>query len=269
MSAGEVQGDVKIVLTADDQATTTIDSATDQINAKFKEMNNVTRAGSREWETNNWQVYNLGRTMASTGRLVDRSIQIFNSYELMQIRIQQATQAAANADQAAADALAQYGQNSEQFARANEAAVKAHQAEKNAAREAEVQFALMVVSMVAQSGILIERVIPRLAALTASLGYATVGATALQRSLLGIGTIGAVATGAATAITAAPIASYLNKQFPNNPLAQVQRALTPGANQLTQGIRNFIFNITGFDINQVLNAASSILGVSTTGSGAP
>ena len=183
--SGTSDADVNITLTATDQASTTVSSATQNINSQFRAMVQTQNAAGRSFLVGNQSLYAYGRAAQSVGRIVDKGISLFNSYNLMQIRIAQATQTNTDAQENLAEAIAQYGQNSPQAQKAAEAATQAQTDLTKATQQAEVQFALMVASMVAQSGTMITTVIPRLTALAASLKAVNSGSGTLGGGNLG------------------------------------------------------------------------------------
>ncbi|HVI41533.1 MAG TPA: hypothetical protein VM577_12850, partial [Anaerovoracaceae bacterium] len=193
-----MSADVGIRLTAEDDASATVDSAVTNINNSYKDFISTTRTASREYITNNQTLFELGRTMQSVGRVTDKAISLFNSYNLMQIRISSATQNVADAQEKLAEAIAQYGPSSSEAEKAGKDLQKQQEALKKATEDAQIQFALMVASSVAQSGTLISTVIPRIVAFTASLREAAVAeavATAASGgvgggTLTGIGSLG-------------------------------------------------------------------------------
>lgn len=190
--------DVAIRLTAEDDASATVDSAVTNINNSYKDFISTTRTASREYITNNQQLFELGRTMTSVGRVTDKAISLFNSYNLMQIRIASATQNVADAQEKLAEAIAQYGPSSSEAEKAGKDLQKQQEALKKATEDAQIQFALMTASAVAQSGTLISTVIPRIAAFTASLKEAAVaeavaaaaGGGVGSGTLTGVGSLG-------------------------------------------------------------------------------
>lgn len=196
MSTGETDADVKITLTADDQASSTVDSATAQINASFRTMTQTQNAMGRSYLVNNQSVFALGRAMQSTGRIVDRSLALFNSYNLMQLRISSTAQTAIDAQENLAQVIAQYGANSIQAQTAADQLQKAQAAATKASQDAAVQFALMTASMVAQSGTMIVTVIPRLIALRDTL--AAVGIASGVNAAVGTAAAGGVGAGTLT-----------------------------------------------------------------------
>ena len=167
--SGTADADVKITLSANDQASGTVQSATQQINSSFRSMTQSQNAAGRSFLVSNQGLYAYGRAAQSVGRITDKAISLFNSYNLMQIRVTQATQANTDAQETLAETIAQYGANSPQAQTAAEAAAKTQADMAKAAEDAQVQFALMVASSVAQSGTLVTTVIPRLLALSSAI----------------------------------------------------------------------------------------------------
>lgn len=277
--------DVGIILNATDNASGTVDSATKQINQSFRTMNQQQNAMGRQFLTNNQSLYSFGRSMQSVGRITNQAISLFNSYNLMQIRMQQASDDAADAQEKLSEAIAEYGPNSQQAITAAEQVQKAQQAQQQADQQSKTQFVLMVASMVAQSGQLITTVIPRLLALSttlqsssftnalniASKGGIGTGTISGGGAIEGIGTAlatgGAAATasvigaGVGGALAGTPIAAQLNQLIPQAPANLLQ----PAADQFTEFIANSIQKTTGFNIMPGLNTLGSFLGAPQIG----
>ncbi len=272
----DVNADVKITLTADDQASGVVDSATANINKSYRAMLQEQNAVGRQYLVNNQQVFALGRAMQSTGRIVDRSLALFNSYNLMQIRIATTAQTAMDAQERLAQTIAEYGANSVQAQRAAKEANNAQEAAAKAAKEAKIQFALMVASMIAQSGTMIVTVIPRI--------------TALASALLGLGAAGAVAGGGAAAGARGATISLFKRLGRNLPkllkgaggvaagvsVLEMMGEQTagggegpslPGGFEQLQNVVNNVFNIAGQDAKQIADQVARTLSLQQSASG--
>lgn len=286
MSSGSVDADVNIILRADDQASGTVDSATKSINANWKQMNDVQRAAGREFQVNHSQLFALGRAMTATGRIVDHSISLFNSYNLMQLRLETATQNTADAQERLAQAIAQYGPNSTEAIKAAKDLKKVQDEAKKASDEARIQFALMVASAVAQSGTLVTTVIPRLLALRTALfgvsaaeAAATVGAAGPVAGLAGKAAAGAgfgatlakaapklVKIGGAAAIGVSMATMMGEQQAGETSVPSGLEALGQVGGDIYRTLTN-IFHIQSTDPKQAADEVSKILSLQNTAGG--
>lgn len=161
------EADVSIILKADDQASSTIDSATKQINDSYRTLTNNARTAGREWINNNSTLYELGRTMTSLHRVTSTAISTWSNYNLIQIRNEQITQRVTDAQEKLAQALA--SGDPSRIAAAQKEVQIALEDQKKAALEADIQYATMTANMISASGSIITTVIPRIKGLITTL----------------------------------------------------------------------------------------------------
>ena len=76
--SGTADADVKITLSANDQASGTVQSATQQINSSFRSMTQSQNAAGRSFLVSNQGLYAYGRAAQSVGRITDKAISLFN-----------------------------------------------------------------------------------------------------------------------------------------------------------------------------------------------
>jgi hypothetical protein len=113
LSAIETSADVSITVTADDQASLEIDQATKRINKSFSDMRVQQRQATREFEVNNRVLLQGSRVMSSLGRVVSRTIAIYNTFQLHQLRLGQATDRVTASTRDLNEAFLEFGEGKE------------------------------------------------------------------------------------------------------------------------------------------------------------
>lgn len=90
MSSLGVDADVNINLEFQDNATSQIDSSTKQINKSWREMRDQQRAVGRQFELNHRTFTQTARSIQFIGNVANRAINIYQAWQLSQIRLNDA-----------------------------------------------------------------------------------------------------------------------------------------------------------------------------------
>ena len=165
MSSAGVDTNVNIKINAEDNASGVVNSTTQNLENRFKAHRAQLRMVRMEYELNHRGLITTMRAMQSVGMVVNRGISLYNSWNLMQIRTQTASKNLADAQKDVNQAMNEFGIGSPEYIRALERQSEATKADADASRDAKIQFALMVVSLIADSTRIATSVIPRLAQL--------------------------------------------------------------------------------------------------------
>lgn len=179
--SSSVDTDVNITINAKDNASSIVDSATKKINKNWKEMHDQQRAVRREFELNNRGLVTTARAIQSVGSMVNRAISLYNTWNIMQIRVQDANRNVYESQQDLNEVLDEYGQDSPQFRKALEANQRALEDQKKAQDDAKLGMGLLVTSLAADATRIITDVVPKfktLRAVIAGTSAAAAGATA-------------------------------------------------------------------------------------------
>ena len=162
MSSAGIDTNVNIIINAEDNASSVVSSTTQTIEQRFKAHRTQLKAVRMEYELNHRGLLTTMRAMQSVGMVVNRALSIYNSWNLMQLRIQTANKNVSDSQRDLNQILDQFGRDSPEFRRAIEANKQALEDQKKAQDEARLGMALMVISMIADSTRIITTVIPRL-----------------------------------------------------------------------------------------------------------
>lgn len=164
-----ISTDVNINVDATTPAVEKIDDATKRINQNWVAMRNQQRAVQREFELNNRTLVQTGRLLNTVGSIVQRVISVYNTWQLLQIRNQLATRNLADAQRDLRETFIEFGGTSREYQDALERVSREQEEMKRLADETRIAYALMVISILAQSGRLITGVVPKLKSATTAL----------------------------------------------------------------------------------------------------
>jgi hypothetical protein len=109
MSSIQTDADVNIKINAEDNASLVIDESTKRINRSFNEMRIQQRQATREFELNNRVIVQGSRILSSLGRTVSRTIAIYNTFQLHQLRLTQAQDRTRESTQNLNDVFLEFG----------------------------------------------------------------------------------------------------------------------------------------------------------------
>ena len=119
-SAGTIDADVNITINAEDHASVQVESAAKRINRQWREMRLEQRAVQQSFELSNRKFTATARVLSQMGSVMIRVQSIFNTYQLAQIRMQDATRNLAEAKRRLSDAIVQNGLDSKEAIEAQE-----------------------------------------------------------------------------------------------------------------------------------------------------
>lgn len=110
-----IDTDVNIILNAEDNASSTVDAATKRINQSFSQMQARNRALTRSWDLQHQSLFKTMNVMRQLGSVANRSLGVFNSLLLMQIRNNTAAKNLRDAIRATNDAYREFGPASREY----------------------------------------------------------------------------------------------------------------------------------------------------------
>ena len=131
-SAGTIDADVHITINAEDHASVQVESAAKKINRQWREMRLEQRAVQQSFELSNRKFTATARVLRQMGSVMMRVQTIFNTYQLAQIRMQDATRNLAEAKRRLSDAIVQNGLDSKEAIEAQEDLTQFENQETNA-----------------------------------------------------------------------------------------------------------------------------------------
>ncbi|MFM7796632.1 MAG: hypothetical protein ACKO7N_07695 [Candidatus Nitrosotenuis sp.] len=162
MSSAGIDTNVNIIINAEDNASSVVSSTTQTIEQRFKAHRTQLKAVRMEYELNHRGLLTTMRAMQSVGMVVNRAVSIYNSWNLMQLRIQTANKNLADSQRNLNQIIDEYGMGSPEHIRALEEEAKMKKEVADASNDAKIQFGLMVISMIADTTRIVTSVIPRL-----------------------------------------------------------------------------------------------------------
>ena len=165
MSSAGVDTNVNIKINAEDNASGVVNSTTQNLENRFKAHRAQLRMVRMEYELNHRGLITTMRAMQSVGMVVNRAISLYNSWNLIQLRLQTTSKNLADAQRNLNQTLDEFGAGSPEANRALEEKAQLEKDLADASRDAQIQYALMVVSLIADSTRIATSVIPRLAQL--------------------------------------------------------------------------------------------------------
>jgi len=146
-SAGTINADVNISINAEDKATIKIESAARKINRQYREMRIEQRAVQQSFELSNQKFVATSRVLNQVGSIVGRVQAVYNTYQLSQIRIQDATKNTADATRDLSEAIVEFGLNSPEAIAAAERRTEALEQEERAANDMLVTYGLIIATI--------------------------------------------------------------------------------------------------------------------------
>jgi len=181
MSSIETDADVNIKINAEDNASLQIDESTKRINKSFNEMRVQQRQVTREFELNNRVLVQGSRAISSLGRVVSRTIAIYNTFQLHQLRLTQAQDRTAESTQNLNDVFLEFGAGREY-----EEALKRKKKDAEDLKRIQDETALLIgvtaLTAVTTISSLISRTLPLVLRLKAGIaGGATAGQSAVSQ----------------------------------------------------------------------------------------
>jgi hypothetical protein len=190
MSSIETDADVNIKINAEDNASLVIDESTKRINKSFNEMRIQQRQVTREFELNNRVLVQGSRVLSSLGRVVSRTISIYNTFQLHQLRLTQAQDRTRESTQNLNDVFLEFGVGREY----EDALKRKEQDAKNLKRlsdETALIIGLTALTAVTTVSNIISRTLPLIQKFKAGIGGTGAGASAVSK--LGTGGASSVA----------------------------------------------------------------------------
>lgn len=142
-SAGTINADVNITINAEDKATVQVESAARKINRQYRELRIEQRAVQQSFELSNQKFVATSRVLNQVGSIVGRVQSVYNTYQLSQIRIQDATKNTADATRDLSDAIVEFGLNSPEAIAAAERRTEALEQEERAANDMLIVYGLI------------------------------------------------------------------------------------------------------------------------------
>jgi hypothetical protein len=184
MSSIETDADVNIKINAEDNASLVIDESTKRINRSFTQMRIQQRQVTREFEINNRVLVQGSRVLSSLGRVVSRTISIYNTFQLHQLRLTQAQERTRESTKNLNDVFLEFG-----VGREYEDALKRKQKDtedlKRLADETALIIGLTALTAVTTVSSIISRTLPLILKFKAGFG-----STASQGAVSGLGKAG-------------------------------------------------------------------------------
>lgn len=160
MSAIESEADVSINIRSEDSASLEIDQATKRINKSFSDMRQQQRQATREFEVNNRVLVQSGRVLSSLGRVVSRTIAIYNTFQLHQLRLGQANDRLTATQKDLNEAFLEFGEGRE-TADIRERMIKEREDMKRLQDETLLIVGLAGLQAVSLVGSVISRILPQ------------------------------------------------------------------------------------------------------------
>lgn len=280
------QNDVLISMEARDNASQKIDDATTRINKAWKDMRNEQRVVQREFELTNQRLVAFSRVTSTVGYSVNRMLSLYNTWNILNIRVQDSNRNVRDSLRALNDAFVEFGPDSKQFQDRLQDYQDTLKEQERTQRDVMVGYAFMITSMIADSVRITTSIIPRLrvlsrtirgippipaaatgAAVAASPAFpAAAGATAAGAAAgAGIASkVGILAKGSGIVAGGAIGATLIESAFPDNPVTRFRdETLTPAARGAEKAVGDIITKTYNFIVNtddpnsagrQILNA---------------
>lgn len=164
-----VDADVNIQFNFKDNATGRARTAKNEIDQAWTEMRNTQRRAQREFELNNRTLTATSRVLTGLSFTVGRVLSLYNTWNLLQLRVQDANQNLRDSQRDLDEVLAQFGENSPEFQKALERNAEVMEEQKRVQRDVAIGYAIMMTQMIASSGQLVTTVIPRIKKLNTTL----------------------------------------------------------------------------------------------------
>ena len=270
MSSAGVDTNVNIKINAEDNASGVVNSTTQNLENRFKAHRTQLRMVRMEYELNHRGLITTMRAMQSVGMVVNRGISLYNSWNLMQIRTQTASKNLADAQKDVNQAMNEFGIGSPEYIRALERQSEATKADADASRDAKIQFALMVVSLIADSTRIATSVIPRLAQLRGlirsinrmpvSPAMPSVGGGAGGMIGGGLGTAGQIVSGAGGALLGYELyQNYMKPEMSKDPFwAEKFRVQEENTKKFEKDVQNASSYVLNLIVNSPAQAKQAI-----------
>ena len=157
-----LDADVNIILNAEDRASPEVANAVKNMNASWRDHLSQQRAVTRSYEIQNKTMFATARAVQAVGSVVNRAISIYNTFTLTQIRLQDAARNSAESITNYNEAVERFGTGSPEAIKAQERMTQTLKDQKDAADQARIGYALMAVSIIADSTRLFTSVLPKL-----------------------------------------------------------------------------------------------------------
>lgn len=161
MSSAGIDTNVNIIINAEDNASSIVNSSSQTIEQRYKTMRSEVRRNRMEFELNHRGLLATARAVQSVGMVVNRAISLYNSWNLMQLRIQVANKNLADSQRDVNRIIDEYGFGSSEHNKALEEEARLKKEVADASRDAQIQFAFMVASIIADSVRIATVAIPR------------------------------------------------------------------------------------------------------------
>lgn len=268
-----IDTDVNIILNAEDNASATVDQATKRINTSFNKMQAQNKALTRSWDLQHQSLFKTMQVMRSLGSIATRSLGVFNSLLLMQIRNGQTARNLRDAIRDANEAYREFGPASEQYSKAMENVKDIQEDMKNETIQNTLQYATMATVILTSVVPALNKVVGRLnllkkASITSTpaktpIGTPTPGVTSpkttptpksLGGGLRGAGRFAAgVAAKASGPIAAVQLASMLGEQ-------QAGETSIPSGAEAIGEIANVTINVVVKSAQDALSAVRDAFG---------
>lgn len=119
MSA-QLDADVRIVMTAEDRASSEVKDATQRINSEFRGLQQQQRAVGRGFALQHRTLFEAGQALRTVGSLAHTATSIYQRYNIMQLRVEEGARDLAKAQEKVRETLQRYGAASSEYRRALE-----------------------------------------------------------------------------------------------------------------------------------------------------
>lgn len=170
MAAIQTTADFVIRAEWEDSASDPLIASTEKINLAWRRVRDEQRSVSREFQVNNREVFAAGRAIQSLSSVLSRALTLYNTWNLLQIRVQDANRNVRDSQKDLNEVFAEFGPDSKEFFDAMEAQKEALEEQQRVQRDTSIGYGLMVASIGAMSGQIITNVIPKLKTLNKTLG---------------------------------------------------------------------------------------------------
>ena len=182
--------EANVYLYGHDEASQPMENAATRINKAWKSMRDEQRTIQREFELNNKTLVQTGRAISAVGNVVHRVTSLYNTWNLLQLRVQNANQNVSDSSANLAEVLNEFGPDSKQYQDALKRNKEALEEQQRAQRDTQIGYALMVTDIATSSGQIITNVIPKLKKLNSTLAAGGSRAGILGKALKGVGAVG-------------------------------------------------------------------------------
>jgi hypothetical protein len=183
MSA-EVDATTKITVEGEDNASAVIDDATKRINQSYRTMRQQQRQANREFEVNNRVLTQSARVLSSLGSVVSRTVAIYNTFQLHQLRLQENAEGLADAQRDVTEAFLEFGQGSPEHIEAMKRETAEMKRQEQLQQQAILNWILLGTTIATNIGTVISRVLPKVRTLQTTIaGITGKGATGAGTSL--------------------------------------------------------------------------------------